>query len=58
MTTPVARESVEQVPCPKCGEPMRREFDGVRNPPAPGVFWFCTNLDCEDGKRNPLFSGG
>jgi hypothetical protein len=37
---------------------MRREFDGVRNPPAPGVFWFCTNLDCEDGKRNPLFSGG
>ena len=29
-----------------------------RNPPAPGVFWFCTNLDCEDGKRNPLFSGG
>ena len=58
MTTPVARESVEQVPCPKCGERMRREFDGVRNPPAPGVFWFCTNLDCEDGKRNPLFSGG
>ena len=37
---------------------MRREFDGVRNPPEPGVFWFCTNLECEDGKRNPLFSGG
>jgi len=58
MTTPVARESVEQAPCPNCGKPMRREFDGVRNPPAPGVFWFCTNLECEDGKRNPLFSGG
>ena len=37
---------------------MRREFDGVRNPPMPGVFWFCTNADCEDGKRNRLYSGG
>ena len=37
---------------------MRREFDGVRNPPMPGVFWFCTELDCEDGRRNRVFSGG
>jgi hypothetical protein len=37
---------------------MRREFDGVRNPPMPGVFWFCTNTECEDGGRNRLYSGG
>ena len=58
MTTPVAREQVGDLRCPTCGEPMRREFDGVRNPPMPGVFWFCTNADCEDGKRNRLYSGG
>ncbi len=47
-----------QAACPNCGEPMRREKDGVRLPPMPGVFWFCRNVDCEDGKRNRVFSGG
>jgi len=44
--------------CPACGEPMRREYDGVRNPPMPHVFWFCTNSDCPEGKENLLFHGG
>ena len=44
--------------CPKCGSEMRRELNGVRLPPMPGAFWFCTNLDCEDGKRNRVYSGG
>lgn len=58
MTTPVVREEIAKVNCPACGEPMRREFDSVRKPPLPGVFWFCTNLDCQDGKRNKIYSGG
>ncbi len=58
MTTPVSREDAPELACPACGQPMRREFDGVRNPPMPGVFWFCTELDCDDGKRNRVFSGG
>lgn len=58
MTTPNARENVEKPLCPICGTPLRREFDGVRNPPMPGVFWFCTNGDCEDGRRNKIYSGG
>ena len=58
MTTPVVREDVEKATCPTCGEPMRREFDWVRNPPMPGVFWFCTNADCADGKGNRIYSGG
>ena len=58
MTEPVAREQVEAAVCPICESPMRREFDGVRNPPLPGIFWFCTNLECEDGRRNRLYSGG
>ena len=58
MTTPVAHENVESAPCPTCGEPMRREFDGVRNPPMPSLFWFCTNTDCKDGTRNKLYMGG
>jgi len=37
---------------------MRREFDGVRVPPMPGIFWFCTNAACEEGKGNKLYSGG
>ena len=44
--------------CPKCGHDMRREHDGVRVPPMPKVFWFCTNSDCEDGRNNRLYSGG
>ena len=58
MATPVAREKTEDTTCPKCGQPMRREFDGVRNPPMPGVFWFCTNAECGDGGRNRIYSGG
>ena len=46
------------VPCPTCGQPMRREFDGMRTPPMPKVFWFCINVDCEDGKENRTFHGG
>ena len=37
---------------------MRREHDGVRMPPMPKVFWFCTNVECADGKQNRLYSGG
>ena len=44
--------------CPKCGLSMRREHDGVRVPPMPKVFWFCTNSDCKDGRNNRLYSGG
>ncbi len=44
--------------CPKCGQPMRREVDGVRRPPMPHIFWFCRNLDCEDGSRNKVYNGG
>ncbi len=44
--------------CPKCGQDMRREHDGVRVPPMPKVFWFCTNVDCDDGRNNRLYSGG
>ncbi len=58
MTTPAERENVPEVRCPVCGESMRREFDGVRNPPMPGIFWFCTNPECDDGKKNRLYSGG
>ena len=55
MTTPnTPRPSI----CPACGEPMRRELDGMRVPPMPQVFWFCTNAHCEDGRRNKLFRGG
>ncbi len=58
MTQPVIREKTSEMRCPECGRLMRREFDGVRNPPMPGVFWFCTNADCADGKRNKIYSGG
>ncbi len=55
MTSP---ETPKRVSCPACGESMRRELDGVRVPPMPQVFWFCTNSNCEDGKRNRLYRGG
>ena len=58
MTTPAEREPVPEVPCPVCKQNMRREFDGVRQPPMPSVFWFCTNAQCDDGKRNHLYQGG
>ena len=58
MTTPVVREEPGDLSCPACGGNMRREFDGVRNPPMPKVFWFCTKPECGDGKRNRLYSGG
>ena len=51
-------ESRDQANCPTCGEPMRRERDGVRSPPMPQVFWFCINARCEDGKQNQIYSGG
>ena len=51
-------EVSERARCPRCGELMRRERDGVRLPPMPGVFWFCGNVDCEDGRRNKVYSGG
>ena len=44
--------------CPVCGTQMRREHDGVRVPPMPNVFWFCVNVDCEEGRNNRLYSGG
>ena len=44
--------------CPVCGRPMRRELDGFRRPPMPQVFWFCANIECEDGKKNRTYSGG
>ena len=44
--------------CPACGSPMRKEYDGVRQPPMPRVFWFCTNARCPEGKDNLLFQGG
>ena len=47
-----------QAPCPLCERPMRRERDGLRVPPMPTVFWFCSNVDCEDGRNNRLYSGG
>ena len=37
---------------------MRKEYDGVRQPPMPSAFWFCTNKTCADGVRNRLFQGG
>ena len=55
MTAP---EAPKPANCPVCGEPMRREVDGVRVPPMPHTFWFCTNRDCDDGKRNRIYSGG
>ena len=54
----VAPKQPDPSPCPRCGKPMRRELDGVREPPMPHIFWFCVNVDCEDGKRNRLYSGG
>ena len=51
-------DASETAVCPRCGEPMRRERDGVRMPPMPQVFWFCVNIECEDGKRNQIYSGG
>jgi len=48
----------KQATCPTCGEPMRREKDGVRLPPMPGIFWFCRNRECPDGTRNRVYSGG
>lgn len=58
MTTPVVREDTPRVACPTCGQPMRREFDGIRVPPMPSVFWFCTNAACAEGKNNKLYHGG
>ena len=58
MTTPVVREQVNAATCPSCGNPMRREYDGVRTPPMPAVFWFCIDADCADGKSNQIYSGG
>ncbi|MCH7653291.1 MAG: hypothetical protein IIB14_06395 [Chloroflexi bacterium] len=58
MTTPVERQDTPTAACPSCGNPMRREFDGVRVPPMPTIFWFCTNAACEEGKGNKLYSGG
>ena len=55
MTTP---DPPKQAACPTCTQPMRRERDGVRLPPLPNLFWFCTNVDCEDGKKNRVYSGG
>ena len=55
MTTPNKRDHAM---CPACGEAMRRELDGLRVPPMPQVFWFCTNSDCKDGENNKLFRGG
>jgi hypothetical protein len=54
----VTTGATTQVLCPTCREAMRREVDGVRVPPMPGVFWFCTNASCEDGKRNRVYRGG
>ncbi len=48
----------EKAICSVCGTPMRRESNGLRRPPMPEVFWFCTNPQCEDGKRNKLYYGG
>ena len=31
-------DASETAMCPRCGEPMRRERDGVRMPPMPQVF--------------------
>ena len=55
MSTP---DEPQKAACPVCGDSMRREKDGVQVPPKPGVFWFCANLKCSDGKRNRVFSGG
>lgn len=55
MSTPAQSQ---RAPCPKCGESMRQEKDGVRLPPMPHVFWLCTNSRCEDGKKNRVYSGG
>ena len=44
--------------CPTCRQPKRIEMDGVRTPPMPTIFWFCTNKECIDGERNKLFRGG
>ena len=46
------------VVCPVCGEAMRREVNGFRSPPMPGAFWFCTSVDCDDGRQNRIYSGG
>ncbi len=37
---------------------MRKEYDGVRQPPMPSVFWFCVNPDRPDGKQNRVYHGG
>jgi len=58
MTTPVVREQVNAPECPSCGHPMRRESNGVRTPPMPAVFWFCTDKNCGAGMRNRIYSGG
>ncbi len=50
--------SDDKAVCPICGKSMRREVDGVRVPPMPTVFWFCTNVDCPEGAKNKLFRGG
>ena len=51
-------EAPTPVSCPRCGKPMRRELDGVREPPMPKIFWFCANRSCEEGKQNKIYSGG
>ncbi|MBI2855578.1 MAG: hypothetical protein HYX93_01880 [Chloroflexi bacterium] len=54
----MAQQTEQPTACPACGQPMRREYDGVSLPPKPHVFWFCTNRACPDGQHNKLFSGG
>ena len=58
MTTESNTNTVPTSVCPKCSREMRREHDGLRVPPMPHVFWFCTNSDCDDGRNNRLYSGG
>ena len=52
------RQGLPRPACPACGQPMTREIDGLRSPPMPEVFWFCTNGRCEDGKQNKIYYGG
>ena len=48
----------QEVTCPVCNQLMRKEYDGVRRPPAPKIFWFCVNTQCEEGSGNRLYQGG
>jgi hypothetical protein len=44
--------------CPKCKRPLKRQTSIIMTPPCPRILWYCSNVDCQDGKANIVYYGG